>query len=398
MNRWWGSKEDSDKQTSERSQRAARRTIRDLTLVLSDDDEFEDCNTSIQNRSLFNLDGQVDSESSEEDTPDNPIMDADAIAAQRALPVQDSSFPDDAEAWKKEIKLKFNNQDVKYWFNSVESSMKKYGINTQWSKKDAIVHLLPDEIVEECMPILRLTQDEAGEYVYRDLKNEIIKLYGPKEEDAYLEALNYTLTGKPSALGKKILHKICPGAKPLEGCHCAKVVYGMWVQKMSPAIKASISSYKFSHSTYNEVFDVADKTWLAHGGATKPAVVAAVAAEATPSSASTPEAPQVAAVANRGRGGRGNFRGGRGGRGGRGTYRGGQNQNNNSNQRQTQNTGTNYVQKPHQKGPRHADGPPDSSCSRHWSQGRGATYCSDPLVCGWSHIIAPRPKNQNNTN
>ena len=176
----------------------------------------------------------------------------------------------------------------------------------------------------------------------------------------------------------------------------------MWVQKLSPAIKASISSYKFNHTTYNEVFDVADKTWLAHGGASKPAVVAAATAvDSTPSEPSaTDGAPQVAAVTARGGRGRGNFRGGRGNRGGRGTYRGGNNNTNNSNsnnqRQQTNQNQQGYVQKPHQKGPRHEDGPPNSACSRHWSQGRQATYCSDPLVCGWSTIIAPRTRNNNN--
>merc|ERR1711994_675687 len=92
------------------------------------------------------------------------------LAAQKALPVADASFPDDEDAWKKEIKIKYD-KDVKYWFNAVEGQMKKFGINTQWSKKDAILPLLPENIIDECKPILRLTQEEAGDHVYRDLKN-----------------------------------------------------------------------------------------------------------------------------------------------------------------------------------------------------------------------------------
>ena len=49
MNRWWGGKDDSDRQADERNQRSARRTISQLPVpVLSSDDdaEFADCDTS----------------------------------------------------------------------------------------------------------------------------------------------------------------------------------------------------------------------------------------------------------------------------------------------------------------------------------------------------------------
>ena len=63
--------------------------------------------------------------------------------------------------------------------------------------------------------------------------------------------------------------------------------------------------------------------------------------------------------------------------------------NNQSNQNQN-NTNNSTNPKPHQKGPRGAPDVPDSACSQHWKHARNATYCSDPLNCGWVHIIAPR--------
>ena len=278
--------------------------------------------------------------------------------------------------------------------------MKKFGINSQWSKKDAVAEILPEDVIDQCKPILRLTEDEAGTHVYRDLKAEILKLYGPKDEDAYLKATALTRSDnpRPSALGKKILHLICPGAKPFESCHCAKIVYGMWVSKLSQTEKAAILSLKFDQTTYQQIFDLADKSWLSTGSSTT-AVVAAVATPSSDASQAALDAAQVSAVSSRGNFRGRNNRGNRGNRGGRGTYRGGQN-NSNQNQTNTRNNsgGQTSGQKPHQKGPRHQDGPPDSACSRHWSQGKGATYCSDPLVCGWASIIAPRPKNNNSNN
>ena len=187
MNRWWGSTADSAKQSSERTQRAARRTINSLNLnPLSDEDEFLDCNTSINNTSIFGVDGADDASSvnSEEEVPGAMPLTAAELAAEKAKPVDTTDYPDDADAWKKDLKLKFDKNDVIYWFNATESQLKKYGINSQWSKKDAVATMLPDDVTDEVKPILRLTQEEAGDHVYKDLKQEIIHLYAQKEEDS----------------------------------------------------------------------------------------------------------------------------------------------------------------------------------------------------------------------
>ena len=394
MNRWWGSSSDSEKQASERNQRAARRIINTLPELSDSEDDFNDCETSINNKSIYQLDGNESEDSSIVDE----MSDAAELARQRALPVAQADFPDDSEAWKKEIKLKFDQSDVQWWFNSVESLMKKYGINQQWSKKDAIIGLLPDDVVEELKPILRLSQEDAGPTVYKDLKAEIFQLYGPRDEDVFQQCMQMRLTGKPSALGKRLIHKICPGPKPFHNCHCAKMVYGFWMAQLSTSIKSKLAGKKFNKDTYQDLFKEADDEWLVHGGNNPPppAVVAATSAQPLQSSTSSEGQPGVAAIQRGGRGGgRGRFnRGGRGNRGGSG--RGGQNSSyTQSNSNQNQNQSSN--QRPHQKGPRASPDVPDNACSRHWKDGRNATYCSDPLNCDWVKIIAPRqPKNNNN--
>ena len=219
MNRWWGSSNDSDKQAAERNARAARRTIAALPTVNSDsDDEYGDCETSL----LFGVDGADDA------SLDNAEMAEAAaeLARQRALPFEDADFDNDPDFWKKELKLKFN-QEVEYWFNSVEAQMTSYGINKQWDKKNSILPMLPEDLIEELMPLLRLKQAEAG-MIYKAVKTEILQLYGPKDEDAFSKAIALRLTDRPSALAKKLIHILCPGTTPFQGCHCAKIVYGFW--------------------------------------------------------------------------------------------------------------------------------------------------------------------------
>ena len=403
MNRWWGSAEDSDKQAGDRNSRAARRTIRRQTVVSSSDDEehFFNANESI---SIPNLDGADDETVDEASTSAimAPTPEEAELARQRALPVDQADFDNDADSWKKEIKLKFNINDVTYWFNSVEADMKKFGINKQWDKKDSIVPLLPDSIVEECMPILRLTQDEAGDTVYKDLKDEIISLYGPKEEDAFQKAMALKMTGTPSSFGKKLTHILCPGAKPFTTCHCARIVYGIWVAQLGPSIKSHLAGLKFNKDTYQDLFKKADEVFHANGGARAPAVVAAVSSpspssslssqsQSSQSAQSSADTPQVAAFqrgGGRGRGGRGRGRG----RGGSTNNQNNSNQNQSRQENSSNSSQNQQGQKAHQKGQKHPDLPASAgwACAQHWKKGKGAPYCSDPLVCQWVNVVAPR--------
>ena len=62
MNWWNGSKKDSDLQASERNSRAARRAINSLSpLVLSsdDDEQYQDCDTSLLYANVDGADDQV---------------------------------------------------------------------------------------------------------------------------------------------------------------------------------------------------------------------------------------------------------------------------------------------------------------------------------------------------
>ena len=163
---------------------------------------------------------------------------------------------------------------------------------------------------------------------------------------------------------------------------------------MSPPIKTALAGETFNKDTYTAIFKLADQVWLANGGAAQPAVVAAVAQAPSASTSATAEDPSQVSAIGRGRG-RGNSRGGRGGRGRGNQYRGGYNNNNSSNQSSSPNqssASSDSSNKPHQRGQKHADLPSNAAwaCAQHWKKGRGAPYCSDPLVCQWVNVIAPR--------
>ena len=132
MNRWFGDAAKASQQASERNQRAARKTLREQAAYqsMSEDEEleFHEANNSLS--ISLNVDGGADSDSGSLQSDDMNAAQAE-LARQRALPVEDADFEDDPEAWKKEIKIKFDMHDIRYWLNTVESQMRKFGINRQ---------------------------------------------------------------------------------------------------------------------------------------------------------------------------------------------------------------------------------------------------------------------------
>ena len=137
------------------------------------------------------------------------MVDAALIAAKAAVNIsedallfQDRCKEDDKEAWKKTVTTKFDKNDVEYFFTAVEAELKRHGINRQLSERDALLPVLPEDVIEECKPLLRIPEEDLGYSPYRDLKKEILKIFGKKQKTAYARAKNRKLTGRPSALGK----------------------------------------------------------------------------------------------------------------------------------------------------------------------------------------------------
>ena len=167
MHRWFGSSTDSERQAGERAQRAARRQIATLPVVdtISDsEDEYRDCDLSNSFINL-NVDGQNDDSVSSE--PEVAIMAA----------FDTENGQDDDEYYKKLSTLKnriFNKNEVEFWFTSFEASLKHIGIKSQWSKREVLHNLLPDDVQVAVKHILKKDQTAAGATAYKTLKTDII--------------------------------------------------------------------------------------------------------------------------------------------------------------------------------------------------------------------------------
>ena len=370
MSHWWGSKADSEAQKAERDARGVRRFIRSLPAAALNDsvasvDEFHDCDP------VPNLDGN-------DDMPDNAAVAAAALAAEQALPFDRRDLPDDADAWKKTLTLKFDRNDPEFWFSEIEHTMKTYGINRQRSKRSALMgkDILPEDVIEELKPLLRIPEDEADKRIYKLIKTELLNIFGKKDQQALAKAASRRLTTRPSALGKALIHDICPGTKPFVDCHCAKVVWYFFDLQMPQVIKTALAKERFNGTTYKAIFQHADDVFDANrlGAASSSASVVAAVSASQDLNETQPALQYPVAAAS--------FRGGARGRGRGGNNRG----------------------KPQQPSKGEAPKPsPDSSlppnlCMMHKKYKKEAFHCRNPFVCEWAKFIKPKPVSNSNTN
>ena len=283
------------------------------------------------------------------------------------------------------IKLAWD-PDVLFWFNSIEASMRQAQVFKQWTKREVIQNLLPAHVRDEVRYLLRIPQDQAGDLPYKTLKDAIIEIFAPKQQDGLDRALKRVLTTRPSALGKQLIDDVCTCIPTLNCKCCANIIFGLFRRQLPTAVRNAIADKTFNKDTYKDVLSLADKVFESN----KPDAFGATTVAAVNPPPPTPLQPgaegdqgQVAAI-NRGRGGRGGRGRGRGNRGNSGQNggRGGSNANSNSNSNSTATASGN-------KGARHPDVPPNITvCQIHHSGGKNATFCRRPLTCAWKDKIA----------
>ena len=87
-----------------------------------------------------------------------------------------------------QIKVSWDSEDPQYFFQKLETELQIFEINKQFTKRQALIRLLPDTVGKEFKHLINLQETEAGALPYKILKTAIIKAYGPRPGDAYQRA------------------------------------------------------------------------------------------------------------------------------------------------------------------------------------------------------------------
>ena len=122
-----------------------------------------------------------------------------------AIDIAEENGQDGAEAQSqaRQIKIEFEPNDIKFWFSQLEAEMLMATVKSRWLKKTILQRNLPNKQREDVKAYLTLTQAEAGDTIYKDIKDELLRIYSPKPQDSYLKALSREMTGLPSQLEPK---------------------------------------------------------------------------------------------------------------------------------------------------------------------------------------------------
>ena len=309
---------------------------------------------------------------------------ADNMANDPVVPFDEQNEADDPgalrEACRSLEKLEWDDTDIGFFFNRMETRMGIAGVKKQFTKFQVCSEVLPKRVQDEVKSILTLSEVEfPNNDAYKMLKTEVYRIFGPRPEHAFERALNRVMVGKPSQLARKLVEDVC--RKKLKDCPCCPSnVSALWKRHLSSAVRAGIAHMEFSQANFNAIIELADK--IHDNTTTAPAVAAVRTSAPQPSLDETQPAipyanPEVAAIRGSNRGGRGRGRGGRNNRGGRGGQSGGQAQG----------------QAPRHKGPKHPDLPAGDwkGCQMHFKWGKSVFFCTEPSTCPWKDITAPKP-------
>ena len=232
------------------------------TPLIREDPEGEDsCSTAKSDDDLEEEvveEGLVVGEVTERDLK----MPDEDIAAPVNYDAEDKNDGDKAADFARQIKVEFDPNDIRFWFAQLEDEMEVATIGKQWLKKTVLQRNLPVKQKEDVKALLTLAKTDAGNHIYLDIKNELLRIYAPKPCDSYRKALTRTMTGLPSQLGYQLVDDICKMPVKLQGCCCAAGAFALWSLQLPVNIRAHISNQEFTRETYKAVFEAADKVFL----------------------------------------------------------------------------------------------------------------------------------------
>ena len=117
--------------------------------------------------------------------PDNRQQESDDDDFHDAMSDFDTiNTPDDNAVLAKlaSVKVTWHQDDIHYWFFEIELQMTLINIKSQWLKRVVLANNLPQNVRGEVKELLKQTKAEAGGTIYKELKAEIVALFGPRTQ------------------------------------------------------------------------------------------------------------------------------------------------------------------------------------------------------------------------
>ena len=186
------------------------------------------------------------------------------------------------------LKITWDPKDINWWFSELKMQMTLLNIQSQWIERVNLSNNLPDDVRGEVKDILKKPKSQAPALVYKVLKGKVLKLFGPREGQRFEEASQLVLTGKPSALAKRITELLCQCDTPLQqpaaapapaaaaaaaapaavpkACCSAEIISALWRRQLPQQVRTRIAGMSLK-AEYEAILQLADDTYATLGGA-----------------------------------------------------------------------------------------------------------------------------------
>ena len=97
--------------------------------------------------------------------------------------------------------------------------MSAVGVRKQYTKFQVLSTILPKKVEDEMKALLVKSEAEfPAKDAYKQLKTEVLRIFGPKPEGAVERALSRVMVETPSQLARALVNDICK--TQLKGCKC----------------------------------------------------------------------------------------------------------------------------------------------------------------------------------
>ena len=148
------------------------------------------------------------------------------------------------EACSQLAKHEWDDDDLDFFFNQAEITMASVGVKKNFTKFQVLSRIIPKKVIDEVKPLLRKKEtDYPDKNAYRKLKDEILRIFGPKPEVGVERALGRVLTGKPSTLARQLVNDL---NKDLTCENCAAIISALWRRQLPGAVRSGIARFKIT--------------------------------------------------------------------------------------------------------------------------------------------------------
>ena len=155
------------------------------------------------------------------------------------VPFESEDGADDASAFQDACRnlsrFTWDQEDIEFTFAQIETKMASVGVKKNFTKFQILTTLIPKVVTDAVKPLLRKKEtDFPQKDSYKQLKDRILTIFGPRPEAAIERAMSRVLTSTPSELARSLLNDIC---KHELDCECCPAVIMYQWKKHCGAIR-----------------------------------------------------------------------------------------------------------------------------------------------------------------